>query len=173
MTNEHHWIQAAKKGDDDAFSKLFQAHYSFLFNYLIKATLDPNLAEDLIQETMLKAYLHLIHFKGESKFSTWLISIASRLLIDERRRRKSEHQKLTKMKDETIRKMKWNVNVNGYEWTESMALFAELDVSIRTPIILHHYYGFTYEEIANMLNLRVGTVKTRVHHGIKKIRKRW
>ncbi|MCJ7842712.1 RNA polymerase sigma factor SigY [Lederbergia sp. NSJ-179] len=166
-------IKAAVKGNDEAFTRLFQEHYRFVYQYLVKVSLDPDLAEDLMQETMLKSYVHLSSYKGESKFSTWLISIASRLFIDHQRKTKRERKKQEKLREEIIRKVKWNVTVNGYEWTEYMAQFALLDAAIRTPILLRHFYGYTYKEIALMLGLKEGTVKTRVHHGMKKIRKEW
>lgn len=166
-------IQQAQRGNDESFTKLFQQNYRFLYKYLIKLTLNPNLSEDLIQETMLKAYVHLSNFKGEAKFSTWLISIASRLYMDHLRKERRERNRFKKAKEELSRKMKWNVEINGYEWTDYLDQFAKLDPDIRAPILLRHYYGFTYGEIARMLNLKEGTVKTRVHNGLKKIRKEW
>lgn len=72
-------IRKALTGDNDAFAHLFQRYDSFLFKYLLKLTLDEEMSRDLAQETMLKCYTHLSSFKGEGKFSTWMISIASRL----------------------------------------------------------------------------------------------
>lgn len=166
-------IIEAKKGKDEAFTELFQCNYLFLYKYLIKLCLNPDLTEDLIQETMLKAYVHLQSFKGESKFSTWLISIASRLFIDHQRKEQKEKKRYEKAKSDVIRKLKWNVSISGNEWTEYIELFAGLEPDIRTPILLRHYYGFTYSEIAVMLNLKEGTVKSRIHNGLKRIRKEW
>ncbi|MBS4196160.1 RNA polymerase sigma factor SigY [Lederbergia citri] len=173
QVEERKLIASAKKGNDEAFTSLFQNNYTFLYKYLIKLSLDPGLTEDLTQETMLKAYIHLQHFKGDSKFSTWLISIASRVYIDHQRKIKRERKRLEKAKDDVIRKVKWDVSMGGHEWAEYMNQFAELDPDIRAPILLRHYYGFTYPEIAEMLSIKEGTVKTRVHNGIKRIRKEW
>ncbi|MBO0991789.1 RNA polymerase sigma factor SigY [Bacillus sp. SD088] len=170
---EKHLIRAAIRGSDEAFTQLFQAHYQFVYKYLVKVSLDPDLAEDLMQETLLKAYIHFSRFKGESRLSTWFISIASRVFIDHQRKTKRERRRQEKLQDEVIRKMQWKVSVNGFEWTEYMAQFASLDPTIRTPILLRHFYGYTYKEIAHMLGLKEGTVKTRVHYGMKKIRKEW
>lgn len=170
---EREQIILAKRGSDEAFTQLFQANYTFLYKYLIKLCLNPELTEDLIQETMLKAYVHLQSFKGEAKFSTWLISIASRLYIDYERKQKSERKRIENLKQEEKRKLKWNVTSNGYEWTEHMDMFAELPPHQRAPLLLRHYYGYTFSEIAAMLNIKEGTVKSRVHNGIKRIRKEW
>ncbi|WP_223068681.1 RNA polymerase sigma factor SigY [Paenibacillus caui] len=163
-------ISEAVRGSDEAFAKLFQAHYTFLYRYLIKLTLQPELAEDLVQETMLKAYTHLQHFEGKSKFSTWLISIASRLFIDVKRKGRRDREKVRMAAEDTLRKARWNLMASGQEWTENLELFARLAPGVRTPILLRHYYGFTYSEIAGMLDLKEGTVKTRVHNGLKQIR---
>ncbi|MCJ8009261.1 RNA polymerase sigma factor SigY [Lederbergia wuyishanensis] len=173
QVEERRLIASAKKGNDEAFTSLFQNHYMFLYKYLIKLSLDPVLTEDLTQETMLKAYVHLPSFKGDSKFSTWLISIASRIYIDHQRKEKRERKRFEKARDDATRKLKWNITSGGHEWTEYMSQFAELDPDMRAPILLRHYYGFTYPEIASMLNIKEGTVKTRVHNGIKRIRKEW
>jgi RNA polymerase sigma-70 factor (ECF subfamily) len=171
QVEERKLVNDAKRGNDEAFTELFQMNYRFLYKYLIKLTLHPDQTEDLIQETMLKAYVHLQSFKGESKYSTWLISIASRLFIDQKRKEVRDKRRYEKVRDDVKQKMKWNVMINGQEWTIYLELFARLEPDIRTPILLRHYYGFTYQEIAKILNLKEGTVKTRVHNGLKRIRK--
>lgn len=166
-------MKQAKRGSDEAFTVLFQANYTFLYKYLIKLCLNADLTEDLIQDTMLKAYVHLQGFKGDAKFSTWLISIASRLYIDYERKQKSERRRLEKVKSEEKRKLMWSVTSNGYEWTEHLDILTSLHPDIRIPLLLRHYYGFTYSEIASMLNIKEGTVKSRVHNGVKRMRKEW
>jgi RNA polymerase sigma-70 factor, ECF subfamily len=171
QVEERMLVSEAKSGKDEAFTKLFQQNYRFLYKYLIKLTLHPDLTEDLIQETMLKAYVNLHNFKGEAKFSTWLISIASRLFIDQKRKEKRDKKRYEKIRTDVKQKIKWNVMINGQEWSNYLDLFAELEPDVRTPILLRHYYGFTYQEIATMLHLKEGTVKSRVHIGLKRVRK--
>ncbi|RWR09645.1 RNA polymerase sigma factor SigY [Siminovitchia fortis] len=170
---ERDLIEEAKKGKDEAFSKLFQENYLLLYKYLIKLSLRPDVTEDLIQETMIKAYTHLHSFKGESKFSTWLISIASRLYMDQQRKEMRHRRIFEKARNEAVRKMKWQLSLKGEDWTEDMELFAGLDPELKAPILLRHYYGYSYPEIARMLNIKEGTVKSRVHNGLNKIRKEW
>ncbi|XBM34397.1 RNA polymerase sigma factor SigY [Bacillus licheniformis] len=173
QADEKELIIRAKDGEDAAFTKLFQLHYPFVYQYVLKLTLNPDLTEDLVQETMLKAYVSLHQFQGNAKFSTWLISIASRLFIDHQRRKKRENHKTQAAGEEALRKMKWNSALHGHEWSEYLELFAALEPEFRMPILLRHYYGFTYPEVANMLKIKEGIVKSRVHHGLKKIRKEW
>ncbi|MEC1259105.1 RNA polymerase sigma factor SigY [Bacillus swezeyi] len=173
QTDEKELIKLAKNGEDAAFTKLFQLNYPFLYQYVLKLTLHPDLTEDLVQETMLKAYISLQQFQGNAKYSTWLISIASRLFIDHQRKTKRENRKTQAAGEEAFRKMKWETSLLGHEWSEYLELFAALEPEFRMPILLRHYYGFTYPEVARMLKIKEGTVKSRVHHGLKKIRKEW
>ncbi|RST76431.1 RNA polymerase sigma factor SigY [Siminovitchia acidinfaciens] len=170
---ERDLIKEAKKGEDEAFTRLFQENYLFLYKYLIKLSLRPDVTEDLIQETMIKAYTHLHSFKGESKFSTWLIAIASRLYLDQQRKEKRQRRIVERARDEAIRKMKWQLSLKGEDWPESLELFSGLGPELKAPIILRHYYGYSYPEIAKMLNIKEGTVKSRVHNGLSKLRKEW
>ncbi|MFP9035666.1 sigma factor-like helix-turn-helix DNA-binding protein, partial [Enterococcus faecalis] len=75
--------------------------------------------------------------------------------------------------EETIRKIKWDVSAKGAEWSETLDLFSKLDPKLRTPVLLRHYYGYTYAEIGVMLQIKEGTVKSRVHKGLQQIRKEW
>ncbi|VEF47253.1 RNA polymerase sigma factor SigY [Bacillus freudenreichii] len=170
---ERDLIKEAKKGEDEAFTRLFQENYLFLYKYLIKLSLRPDVTEDLIQETMIKAYTHLHSFKGESKFSTWLIAIASRLYLDQQRKEKRQRRIVERARNEAIRKMKWQLSLKGEDWPESLELFSGLGPELKAPIILRHYYGYSYPEIAKMLNIKEGTVKSRVHNGLSKLRKEW
>ncbi|WP_375088158.1 sigma factor [Peribacillus sp. RS7] len=94
--DERDLVKAAKKGDDGALAALFQGSYPFLLKYLLKLTFNLENAEDLAQETYSKATENLSRFKGASKFSTWLISIATHLYLDQKRKQKREFTWLNK-----------------------------------------------------------------------------
>ncbi|WP_078555613.1 RNA polymerase sigma factor SigY [Bacillus alkalicellulosilyticus] len=166
-------IRKAIAGDDDAFSQLFQRYYSFLYKYLLKLTLDEEISSDLSQETMFKCYSNLSSYKGESKFSTWMISIASRLYIDYLRKQKREKKWLENLKQTLSRSLSYEAALQSIEWSDIFADFNQLQGDVRIPILLHHYYGYTYDEIGKMIGVRPGTVKSRIHNGLKSIRKEW
>ncbi|GIN62344.1 RNA polymerase sigma factor SigY [Robertmurraya siralis] len=166
-------IHKAKLGNDEAFALLFHRHYSFLFKYLLKLTLNEETSKELAQETMIKCYTSLSSFKGEAKFSTWLISIASRLYIDAIRKQERERKKIDRIERSLSRQLSWVAKSTAVEWSDTFTDFNQLDADVRTPILLHHYYGYTYEEIGRMLGIRTGTVKSRVHTGIQRLRKEW
>lgn len=167
--DEKNLVKAAKKGDDGALAELFQGSYPFLLKYLLKLTFNLQNAEDLAQETYSKAIENLSRFKGTSKFSTWLISIATRLYLDQQRKRKREFNWMKQ--EQSVRKLKWEAQSNNQVWDDVMEALGQLNDGLRVPVILKHYYGFSYEEIAAIISIPEGTVKSRVHKGIKAIRK--
>lgn len=169
LMDEKDLIQKATKGDTLALSKLLQQNYSFLVKYLMKVTLHPQVAEDLTQETMVKCIEKIQLYNGESKFSSWLITIATNLFIDQQRRKKLEKNWLEH--EQALRKMKWNVANMNEEWADVLDILAQIDEEIRMPIVLKHYYGYSYGEIGKMMGLAEGTVKSRVSNGLKNVRK--
>jgi RNA polymerase sigma-70 factor, ECF subfamily len=162
-------IKNAKEGDHLAFAMLFKENYPFLVKYLMKITMNPDTAEELAQETMVKCIQKIQLYNGQSKFSTWLISIATNTYIDQCRKLKRE--KNWKGKEETSRKMKWHFESRNEEWNDAMEALSRLPEDVRIPIVLKHYYGYTYDEIGQWMDLSSGTVKSRVHNGIKAVRR--
>lgn len=164
-------IALAQQGDRGALAKLLQQHYSFLAKYLLKITLNPHLAEDLTQETMLRAIEKIRLYNGSSAFSSWLMTIATRLYIDGMRRKKRERAWQQEAQAQALRKLKWQADWKGQAWPEVLDVLAGLPEEVRVPIILRHYYHYTYREIGKMLDLREGTVKSRIYNGLNMIRK--
>lgn len=169
MKVEEELIEQAKLGDQMALALLLQNNYSFLVNYLLKVTLNQDLAYDLAQDTMVKCIEKIKLYNGTSKFSSWLITIATNLYIDQKRKKKREER--YQEQEQYLRKMRWHYAQSDAEWTDMMDALGRMSEEIRVPIIMKHYYGFTLEEIATMLNIPLGTVKSRLHNGLKNIRK--
>ncbi|MCA0756781.1 RNA polymerase sigma factor SigY [Paenibacillus sp. N4] len=167
MHDETKLIKQAVRGDERALSELLRSNYSFLYQYVLKATMNKPLAEDVTQETMLKAIERIAAFRGKAKFSTWLITIASRLIID--RARKTEREK--KWLQDALRAIRFESLQRMDEWPEALEALGGLGSEHRIPVLLKYYYGYSQEEIADMLDIPAGTVKSRLHHGIKQLRK--
>lgn len=168
---EHELIHKATCGDNAALTLLLQQHYAFVYKYLLKITLNPHMAEDIAQETMVKCIEKIKLYNGKSKLSSWLITIATNLFIDLGRRKKREKLWQKQEQDQSLRRMQWRAGQQNEEWPEVLNALAELPEDTRIPVILKHYYGYTYEEIGSMLTLAEGTVKSRVHHALKQLRK--
>lgn len=162
-------IERAQRGDSQAMAQLLQAHYSFLMKYLVKMTMNPAMAEDLAQETMLRCIEKIHLYNGKSKFSSWLITLATRIYIDQMRRTRVE--KHWKDQEQALRRTEWQLKARREEWTDAMQALSRLGYEWRLPILLKHFYGYAYDEIADMMDIPPGTVKSRIHHGLQQVRK--
>jgi RNA polymerase sigma-70 factor, ECF subfamily len=169
QADEMLWKQARK--DSGAMAALLQQHYVFLHKYMLKVTMNRTLAEDLVQDTMVKAIENIGTYEGRSKFSTWLISIATRLYLDRLRRLKREKRWQENEQAQALRALKFEALSAGSEWPDAAEALAELDDDVRLPILLKYYYGYTVDEIAAWMDIPSGTVKSRIHNGLKKLRK--
>lgn len=160
-------IRKARRGDAAALALLLQQNYLPVKKYLVTVTFDRALAEDLTQETMIRAVERIGQFEGRSRFSTWLISIATRLYLDWLRREKRERRAAVRAAGE---QPLWHkapsADVQGL-----MAALQALPRDVALPVVLKHYYGYTYEEIARWMEIPVGTVKSRIHGGVRALRR--
>ncbi|BFH60994.1 RNA polymerase sigma factor SigY [Paenibacillus azoreducens] len=169
MVDEQKQIERARRGDEHAMAKLLQTHYSFLMKYLVKMTMNPVLAEDLAQETMLRCIEKIHLYNEKSKFSSWLITLATRIYIDQMRRNRTE--KNWRDQERAFRLTEWQLKHQKEAWTDAVQALSRLDYEWRLPILLKHYYGYTYDEIADMMDIPPGTVKSRIHNGLQQLRK--
>lgn len=166
--NEKDIIKAAKLGNSQALAELFQQNYTFLLKYLIKATMNKAMAEDLAQETFAKCLEKIHQYDEKSKFSSWLIAIATNLYMDQLRKNKRENNW---EKEQGIRHLKWQMENRNEEWNDVLSALSHLRDDVRIPIVLRHYYGYSYDDIGNMMKISSGTVKSRIHNGILAVRK--
>ncbi|MBG9737454.1 RNA polymerase sigma factor SigY [Paenibacillus alvei] len=169
--SEQHRIEQAVRGDMNELAVLLHENYSFLFKYALKLTMNSACAEDLVQDTMVRCMEKIHTYNGESRFSSWLITIATRLYYDMMRRKKVESR--WREQEQGLRQLRYQMESCNIEWTTAMELLGELTYEQRAPIVLKHYYGYQVNEIANMLNVQAGTVKSRLHYGLEKLRKEW
>jgi RNA polymerase sigma-70 factor (ECF subfamily) len=160
-------VEKAKQGNKSALNTLLSSNYALLKGYVIKMTGNPELSQDILQEAMLKAVVNINKFKPEAKFSTWLIKIATNVYIDSLRKNKSMEliDDITEINETGPEEM----TINKIEFAEAMHILLSLSYEKRAVFILKHYYGYKYEEIAQILNCPVGTVRSRLHNTIKYI----
>ena len=164
------WVKEAKKGNQEALAQLLYANYEFLYKFLIKLTFNTSIAEDISQETMVRAIekFHMYN-PDKSKFSTWLIAIGQNIYMDYLR--KSKRQSLY-ISDESIDNSELNDNPeNDDRWHIALDALKRISEEVRIPIVLKHYYGYSLEEISDIMSIPVGTVKSRIHNGLKVLRK--
>ncbi|THF81654.1 RNA polymerase sigma factor SigY [Cohnella fermenti] len=162
-------IRLAVRGDAKALASLLQDHYPMLYRYMLKVAMNKALAEDLVQETMLKAIERIGTFRATAKFSTWLISIATRLYMDEQRRKGRERKWQTG--EQAVQAIRFEASLAQEDWPQALDALSGLPPDVRVPILLKHYYGYSYEEIARWLDIPIGTVRSRLHNGLNRLRR--
>ncbi|QHT62903.1 RNA polymerase sigma factor SigY [Paenibacillus lycopersici] len=166
---DEHLIARAVRGDDEALASLLRSHYGMLYKYMLKITMNKAMAEDLVQDTMLRAIERIGSFQRKSKFSTWLIAIATRRYIDEMRKEKRLRRWQTEQ--QALQGIRFQAALRQQDWPDALDALGGLSYDMRVPILLKHYYGYGYEEIAAWMDIPVGTVKSRLHNGLIKLKK--
>lgn len=160
-------IEKAKAGNISALNTLLSDSYPILQGYVLKMTANKDITEDIVQETMLKAVFNIKKFIPKAKFSTWLITIATNLYRDFLRKNKN-----FEIFDETIETKELGPEeslITNIEYLAVKEILFTLPYEKRVVFILKHYYGYKYEEIAEILKCPVGTVRSRLHNSIKYI----
>lgn len=160
-------IRQAQRGDQAALARLLQQQYLPVKKYLVTITFDRNLAEDLTQETMIRAIERIGQFQGRARFSTWLFSIATRQYLDWLRRQKRQRHLEARAAEELL----LGQADPSPEVRSLMAQLQALPREVALPVVLKHYYGYTYEEIAEWMDIPVGTVKSRIFNAVRTLRR--
>ncbi|HEY2799158.1 MAG TPA: sigma-70 family RNA polymerase sigma factor [Chthoniobacterales bacterium] len=156
--------------DDDhhAFAELVRNHQSAIRGLLRQLTRnDLALADDLAQETFLRAYKHIRSFRGEAKFSTWLYRIAYNCFREEARKRKE----LVGI-DETVLEAQQDPQTTDPALKHDlMHALQLLPLHERSAILLCCQNGLSHDEAARVLDIPLGTVKTNVLRGREKLKR--
>jgi len=185
---EDQFIERLKRGDAAAFEKLVNERSGEIYGLLYRLTENGEEARDLTQETFLRAFQSIIHFRGESDLRTWIYRIAinqarNRWRWWKRRRREATVSIdepeigggrlgfVATLKSPTARDPEQHTLQNERERALQKAL-SGLRRIYREAVVLRDIEGFAYEEIANTLNISVGTVKSRLARGRQELRRK-
>lgn len=162
-------ITLFQTGEEDAFRVLVQRYQERVRNLIHSIFHDAALVDDLAQEVFIKAFQALPHFRFESSFYTWVYRIAVNKCRDEMRRRKVKKWLSFASMNETGDKEfheKTSVHPVNNEAQELVAKGLELlPEKFRVPILLKDIDGFSYEEMADVMQCELGTVKSRLSRG--------
>lgn len=160
-------VRRTLSGDQEAFSSLVEKYKDPVFNVAYRMLGNPTEAEDVAQEAFVRAYTQLHTYKDTHRFSTWLLSIASHLSIDQLRRRRFLALPL-----ENVPFLEWIADVGPSpeqsalrrETADDMQRILDtLPVKYRAVLLLRYWHDFSYEEIAQTLDLTPALVKARLH----------
>jgi RNA polymerase sigma-70 factor, ECF subfamily len=166
---------ALKRGDDAAFAELMRRHRGPIVNYVNRMIGDRDRAEDLAQEVFLRVYRHAGTYRVTARFTTWLYTIASNLGKNELRNR-------ARRRNTSVEEIQRELNQEDYHLGTREDFLApdritdlndrqrkvrvaidRLPEHFRMMLVLRDLEGFAYEEIASMLDLPLGTVKSRIN----------
>lgn len=161
-------IGKAKDGDKDAFALLIKRYKDIVFRYAFGMLSDRMKAEDVAQEAFIKIFYSLSRLDNLYAFSSWLTRIVSNLCYDRIQKRKKDYTVPTE-------RIETNISNNGMERTDLHMTIEEalktLSPEHREAVILRDVEGYTYDEIARMLNIPLGTVKSRINAARLMLRK--
>jgi RNA polymerase sigma-70 factor (ECF subfamily) len=160
-----------RDGDVEKLGQLFERHHEKLYNFLVRLTNRRNVSEDLVQEVFFRILKYRHTFGGEAPFGAWMYQLARNAAAAYFRKWK-EHSAI----DETVEQRRGNEEMPSdiLEQVERNSLIhlalSKLPREKREVLILSRFQGLKYEEIGNILNCPVGTIKARVHHALKELR---
>jgi len=163
---EQGWVEAARRGDKQAFSQLVQAYQRPVYNLTYRMLGNSEEAEDAAQETFLRAYARLSQYDPQMKFSTWVFSIANHHCIDRLRKRRATHISiddnpvLENLQEETP--LPEHQALEQEQSIELQGLINLLEPEYRTPLVLRYWEELSYEEIAEAMGVTVAAVKSRL-----------
>lgn len=172
-------VAAALAGAQEAFRQLVLRFERPVFSLIARMVGDPAAAEDLAQETFLKAYRHLATYDPERKFSSWLFKIAHNTTLDHLRRRELETVPLENPDEERggLVEVLTDPSERGPETVAQRTDLARalgravgaLRPEYREVVLLRYQEGLAYQEIADIAELPLGTVKTQLHRARKEL----
>ena len=185
---EDQFIEKLKRGDAAAFEKLVNERSGEIYGLLYRLTENAEEARDLTQETFLRAFQSIVHFRGESDLRTWIYRIAINQARNRwrwwRRRRRDATVSIdapdigggrlglvATLRSNTPKDPEQDTLANERERALKKAL-SSLRRVYREAVILRDIEGFAYEEIAATLEISVGTVKSRLARGRQELRRK-
>ena len=172
MNSEKSLINLVKKGDKKAYEVLVLQYQDRLVFSVYKFLKDYELAQDIAQEAFVKAFKNIEKFRGDRSFYTWIYRIA----INTAKNFLSSKSRKSEIYDDEIMELKLSESAETLENPENILEAEELRSlmmdaiqglpdDIRTTLSLREFDGLSYEEIAEVQNCPIGTVRSRIHKG--------
>jgi RNA polymerase sigma-70 factor (ECF subfamily) len=167
-----------RDGDVSAFAALIRRHERRVYRLLLRMLGSREEAEDAAQETFLNLHRHGHHFRGEALFSTFVYRVAANAALNRRRslgRRRSREEGLARLQEAGAELPAAPLDPERAAAAEQerasvQAALLELPPRLRLPVVLYDLEGLPYPEIARLLDLPEGTVKSRIHRARERLR---
>ena len=166
-------VAAARKGDMKAFERLYRLHSGKVMGLCLRMTRRRDVAEDCVQQTFIRAWRSLAAFEGRSAFGTWLHRIAVNEVLTFQRnhgtRAESDDDAVADAQDRPASEARAH---DAGEMMDVEQALTTLPAGARHVVVLQAIYGYSHEEVAEMLGIAVGTCKAQLHRGRKLLRER-
>jgi RNA polymerase sigma-70 factor (ECF subfamily) len=156
--------QTLELKDTEAFSELVRRHQTRILLLQRRLTRDPTLAEDLCQDTFLRAWQKLHTYKGSGSFGGWLAALGYNVFLQHRRRHKRADLETELVEDQLAA-----VNSDNSALADLDRLLAVLDPEDQTILVLNYACGLTNLEVGEVMGMPAGTIKARIHRAKQKI----
>lgn len=163
----------AAGGDDTALRELLAAIRPAVIERCARVLDDLSDVEEAAQDALVSVSRRIRDFEGRSRFSTWLYAVATNAAIDTFRRRRRRSPEMS-VGDETFAEHSSGSRTSSIASgrIDLVAALGELDERVAQPVVLRDLQGLDYAEIAALLEIPVGTVKSRIHEGRRELQRR-
>jgi RNA polymerase sigma-70 factor (ECF subfamily) len=182
--SDHELVTRAQQGSEKAYRELLGRFQRPVFSIIYRMIRDREQAEDLAQETFVRVFNNIDRYDPRYKFSSWIFKIATNLTIDHIRRKELDTVSIDGSRNAVTAEQIEATSItiaspdeNPEELLEAKQLGEEIESAIsklrpeyRAAILLRHVDGREYQEIAEILSLPLGTVKTYIHRGRNELR---
>jgi RNA polymerase sigma-70 factor, ECF subfamily len=166
--NERELVERCRRGEEGAFQELVDGHKNLVYALIARTVQDRSRAEDLAQEVFLRVYRGLPYFRGEARLSTWIYRIVANVCLQEPDRHgtvaldRDESERLSSGADRQFGDLELRDRLEK--------AIARLPAHYRLLVAAHYLDGVRYEEIAEALQVPLGTVKTQLYRAKRQLR---
>jgi RNA polymerase sigma-70 factor (ECF subfamily) len=162
-------VERCRAGDDDAFRELVDRYKDLVFALIARTVQDRGRAEDLAQEVFLRVHRGLPYFRGEARLSTWIYRIVANVCVQEhgRPRAVSLDDDRTKVQPSAADRQFGDLELRD----RLEKAIARLPANYRLLVAAHYLDGVQYEELAEALQLPLGTLKTQLYRAKQQLRR--
>lgn len=173
QTDDLYYIDAVKKGNVQAFSFLVDKYQKMVYTLALKLMKKPEEAEEMAQDTFIKAFHKIDSYEGKSKFSTWLYSITYNACISELRKRRIEFKSLDDRQvsdQDELRMHDYYRETRKEDQEKYLALALEkLPEDDQVLVTLYYYEDQSMDEISFITGLTVSNIKVKIHRARKRM----
>jgi RNA polymerase sigma-70 factor, ECF subfamily len=176
--NHRDVIEACQRGDDDAFRVLFETHKDRVYSIALRYSGNSTAAMDIAQDTFVKLLSNIGQFRGDSSFESWLYRLVVNTCLDHHRKRRRFLPLLEEGLEEALdvfrapRESALHDLLREEQTERVQQVVAQLPEEQRIVVVLRYTDGLSYEQIADLLGCRRGTVASRLNRAHKALERR-